>query len=404
MSARSASIGRVGLALASTLLVLGVLEVAARIARRGEGGGREENTIALYTEPDPRLGWRKRPGARATYHRREYTVDVQVNGQGLRDRERRYDAAPGVFRILALGDSFVEGYSVALEDTVSQVLERDLARPTCPVEVLNAGTSGWSTDQEYLFYKDEGARYGAQVVVLFFYYNDVLFNDRDNYFGRPKPRLVMRVTGLEVANQPVPEPRPVDRLARADPDRAGSGSALVAWIRTRLKYGAPRAYDALAGLGLWPPLGGGEPGEEMRVYKTGPTPRIDGAWAATARILEALARETAARHARLLVAYVPNRMEARDRDWELTRRAYAMDERGWDRGLPLRRLRAIGEAGGFPVLDLTPALRRADDSLLDRAYFTYDPHWTALGHRVAAAEVARSLRDRDFLPACAAPP
>ena len=400
MTTRSAVAGRIALALGSTLLVLGVLEVAARVARRRQGGGREENTIALYTEPDPRLGWRKRPGARATYRRREYTVDLQVNGQGLRDPERRYAAAPGVFRVLALGDSFVEGYTVPLEDTVGQVLERDLAGPACPVEVVNGGTSGWSTDQEYLFYIDDGARYSPQVVVLFFYYNDVLFNDRDDYFGRPKPRLVMRGTGLEVANEPVPGPRPRDWSARADQDE--TGSALVSWIRNRLKRGAPRAYDALARLGLWSPLGGSEPGEEMRVYKTGPTPRIDGAWASTARILEALARKTADHHARLLVAYVPNRMEVRDRDWELTRRAYALEERDWDRGLPLRRLRAIGEAAGLPVLDLTPALRRADASLLDRAYLTYDPHWTALGHRVAAAEVARSLRDRGWVPACAA--
>ena len=81
-------VGRLALAVGSTLLVLGVLEVAARIARRGEGGGREENTIALYTEPDPRLGWRKRPGARATYRRREYTVEMFVE---LEDRRRLAD-------------------------------------------------------------------------------------------------------------------------------------------------------------------------------------------------------------------------------------------------------------------------------------------------------------------------
>jgi len=80
-----------------------------------------------------------------------------------------------------------------------------------------------------------------------------------------------------------------------------------------------------------------------------------------------------------------------------------MDENAWDRGLPLRRLRALGETAGVPMVDLTPALRRADASLLDGAYFTYDPHWTALGHRVAAAEVAKSLRDRGWVPACAAP-
>jgi lysophospholipase L1-like esterase len=401
MSARSGTAGRVALALASTVLVLGVLEVIARVARSRQGGGREENTIALYTEHDPRLGWRKRPGARATYRRREFTEEVEINSRGLRDIERGYEAAPGVFRILLLGDSFVEGYTVDLQSTVGWRLEQMLGGGDCKAEVINGGTSGWSTDQEYLFYVDEGSRYTAKVVVLFFYYNDVLFNDRDNYFGRPKPLLVLKETGLDVANEPVPQPRPRDgNDARAD--QRQTGSALVSMLRDRLKRGAPRAYDALARLGLWPPLGGSEPGEEMRVYKTGATPRIDGAWAATARILEALARETAARGARLLVAYVPNRMEVRDRDFELTRRAYAMDERGWDRGLPLRRLRVIAEAAAIPVVDLTPALRRADASLLDGAYFTYDPHWTALGHRVAGAEVARSLRERGWLPACAA--
>lgn len=399
MTARSAALGRIALAVSSTLLGLGVLEAAARLARTRQGGGREENTIALYTEHDPRLGWRKRPGAVAAYRRREYSVEVQVNGQGLRDRPRSYEAGPGVFRVLALGDSFVEGYTVPLPETVGQVLERDLGAGGCHVEVINGGTSGWSTDQEYLFYMDEGGRYAPQVVVLFFYYNDVLFNDRDSYFGRAKPLLEPGEDGLRVANEPVPPPRP--RGGGADPPGPrDDGSALVGWIRERLKHGAPRVHDVLARAGLWPPLGGSEPGEEMRVYKTGPTPRIDGAWASTARILEALARETAGRRSRLLVAYVPSRMEVRDRDWELTRRAYAMEDRGWDRGLVLRRLRAIGEAGGFPVVDLTPALRRADARWLEEAYLTYDPHWTALGHRVAAAEVSRTLRDRLWAPAC----
>jgi len=343
VSARAGRAGRLLLLLGSIVFVTGLLEVAARVARSREGGGREENTIALYTEHDPRLGWRKRPGAHATYRRREYTVGVDINGQGLRDRDRSYQAAPGVFRVLALGDSFVEGYTVPVEQTVSRRLETLVGDPSCPVEVVNGGTSGWSTDQEYLFYKDEGWRYGAGVVVLFFYYNDVLFNDRDNYFGRPKPLLVSETgvtgsTGLKVANEPVPVPRPRDGNSNGTrADQEETGSALVGFIRTRLKHGAPGAHDALARLGFWAPLGGSEPGEEMRVYKTGPTPRIDGAWAATARILEALAREASQHQARVIVAYVPNRMEVRDRDFDLTRRAYGMADREWDRGLVLRQ-------------------------------------------------------------------
>ena len=103
----------VALAGAVVVALLATGELFARWARARRGGGREDNALARYSEFDPRLGWRKKPGAHATYRRREYTVDVDINGQGLRDPERPYAAAPGTFRMLALGDSFVEGYTVA---------------------------------------------------------------------------------------------------------------------------------------------------------------------------------------------------------------------------------------------------------------------------------------------------
>jgi hypothetical protein len=195
-----------GLALASVGVVLAGLEGVARLAERGRGGGKERDEASRYVEHDPRLGWRKKPGARVRYERREYSVEVAVNSLGLRDPERAYAAAPGAYRILALGDSFVEGYTVALDQTATQVLERSLATPSCPVEVLNAGTAAYSTDQEYLFYLDEGVRYAPQVVLLFAYYNDVLWNTGVNYFGSPKPLLVPRGDALVLSNDPVPAP------------------------------------------------------------------------------------------------------------------------------------------------------------------------------------------------------
>jgi lysophospholipase L1-like esterase len=392
--------GNVALAAATAVLVLAVLEGAARWTRASQGGGREDNPLPLYTEPDPLLGWRKRPGARATYRRREYTVEVTVNREGMRDPERREPPAPGTFRILALGDSFVEGYSVSLDSTLTQVLERDLARPGCPVEVLNGGTSGYSTDQEYLFYRDAAWRFAPRVVALFFYYNDVLFNDRDNYFGRPKPRLEPAEDGLRVANLPVPAPTPRPPAPPPPADTAPR-SALFEWAQGRLMRGAPGAYDALARVGLWPRLGGDPVGEEMRVYRKGPTPRIDGAWSRTALVLEALRRETKKRGASLVLIHVPNRFEVRDRDWALTRRAYDMDEEHWDRVRVRQRLSAVGGRLGIPVLDLTPALRAAEHGMLGGPYYIYDPHWNALGHRAAARALESFLREQGWLPPCA---
>jgi hypothetical protein len=50
--------------------------------------------------------------------------------------------------------------------------------------------SGFS---EYLFYVSEGVRYSPRVVLLFFYYNDVLYNDRDHFATDPRAWALTRI-------------------------------------------------------------------------------------------------------------------------------------------------------------------------------------------------------------------
>ena len=96
-----ALLANAGLAFASIAVVLAVLEGVARLSERSRGGGKERDEASRYIEHDPRLGWRKKPGARVLFDRREYAVEVAVNSTGLRDPERSYAAGPGTFRILA---------------------------------------------------------------------------------------------------------------------------------------------------------------------------------------------------------------------------------------------------------------------------------------------------------------
>jgi hypothetical protein len=391
------------LVLTSTLLTLLVLEAAVRVARRGEGGGKEAGEIIHYTEYDPILGWSKTPGARAVYRRREYTVEVAINRHGLRDPERGYDAPAGTARILALGDSFVEGYSVPMPQTATQVLESSLARAGCAAEVINGGTAGYSTDQELLFYETEGHRYQPRVVVLFFHYNDVVYNDRQDYFGAPKPVFQMGEGPLCVHRLPVRKPDSIAAPASPteSPDR--SGSELLEWLRERLWFGSPAAYDLLARAGLWPPMPRMETRLEMRVYERRTVDLIEDAWAKTAAILAALEEEARSGGARLLIVHVPSRLEIDDRTWRLTRRLYGWSEAGWDGTQVARRLQEIGAQAGIPVLDLTASLRRASEGWAGAPYFTYDGHWTARGHRIAADEVQRFLADHHWLEDCSAP-
>ncbi len=99
---------------------------------------------------------------------------LQINAHGLRGPDRPYEKPPGVRRVLLLGDSITEGYSVEEPYTLRSVLEALLnSRGEGRFEVINGGTAGYSTDQEYLFYVAEGVRYEPDVVVLLFCYNDL---------------------------------------------------------------------------------------------------------------------------------------------------------------------------------------------------------------------------------------
>ena len=211
--------GNALLVLASLAFGLLVLELGLRIVLTGRGGD-EDGAAQQYLEFDERLGWRKRPGAQALFRRKEYVQSIQINSLGQRDRERVYDKALGTFRILALGDSYLEGYTVPLESTTTQLLERRLSRPGCAVQVLNAGTAGYSTDQEYLFFKNEGWRYEPNVVALFFYYNDIQPTLHDDLL-RPG-KAAVRGGGRPAATEARAVAKPGS--AQATTSRSGQGA------------------------------------------------------------------------------------------------------------------------------------------------------------------------------------
>jgi hypothetical protein len=390
-----AALLNLGLVLGSVTTGLLLLEVAFRVLEAAHGRGKEDNVQASYSRHDPVLGWAMVPGAQVTYRRREFTVDVAIDAHGLRDRGRPPRPPAGVFRVLALGDSFVEAYTVDEPDGVARRVETELSSTGCPVEVINAGTHGYSTDQEYLWWRERGRALEPDLILLFFYYNDVLYNDMSNYWGSPKPLLGRSEGRVEITNAPVPPPR--EREPEPDVESPVLRSALVDWVDDRLMGGAPQLWDRLAARGLVAERGRAEPREEWRVFRTGPTPRIDGAWLRTRLVLEALASEAAADGVPVVVVYVPAAFEVDDEAWELTRYIHEMAEGEWDRTLVRQRLGRLGRDLEVPVLDLTEPLR-ADGG---KVYFTYDPHWNARGHHVAGRSLAGMLRQGSWLPSCA---
>lgn len=80
-----------------------------------------------YMTSDPILHHRLLPNRTA----RVRGVELTTNSLGLRDREIAPQRSAGVFRILMLGDSFVEGRGLTLEQTVAKQAEGMLNHAPC---------------------------------------------------------------------------------------------------------------------------------------------------------------------------------------------------------------------------------------------------------------------------------
>jgi lysophospholipase L1-like esterase len=103
----------------------------------------------------------------------QYPFHVQTNGQGLRNAEDLDEAA---FRILAVGDSFTFGPYVSNQDTwpgwLESLLRADSSLPV-PVQVLNAGVSGYTITDEAAYLRSKGLKVRPNLVILGIFLNDI---------------------------------------------------------------------------------------------------------------------------------------------------------------------------------------------------------------------------------------
>jgi acetyltransferase AlgX (SGNH hydrolase-like protein) len=393
-----AAAAHLALAAFGVAVALLLAEVALRVLARSTRGGKEQRERSRYTEYDPVLGWRKTPGAAVVYDRRDYHSEFRINSRGLRGPERPYEKPPGQGRVLALGDSFIEAFMVGDGQTVTARLEEALATRGCRAEVINGGTAAYSTDQEYLFFREEGRRYAPDVVVLFVYHNDIPFLVLDDYLGVPKPRLDFSTRPPSLVTEPVPRYAPPSAPPPPAAPPGGPTSYVLELVKDRLERTSAARYNQLARLGLWEPLRKLPMNDELRLFRVPEMGHLRPAWSAFTWTLETLSNAVAASGARLVVAYVPSRMEVSPNTWELTRARYDLDD-GFDRSAVASRIRYIAGRLSLPVLDLTAPLTR-EDGVWRPVYFPTDSHWNARGQEVAGRALSELLAGSGLLPGC----
>src|SRR5437868_8083120 len=186
------------LVLLTTLATLTVIEIVLRVVdlRILREGASERSLTYRY---DADLGWAAIPSSSSIVTTAR-TIHAQHNSLGFRDIEFEHDTRP---TIIFLGDSFVWGVDAEANERFTDLLRVRISE----YRTLNAGVSGYGTDQEYLLLQRIWSDIQPTVVVLIFCTaNDRLDNGTNiRYDGYQKPYFAPAADGkLVLRGQPVP--------------------------------------------------------------------------------------------------------------------------------------------------------------------------------------------------------
>jgi lysophospholipase L1-like esterase len=102
---------------------------------------------------------------------------VETNNLGFHDRERQ--ATNDNYRILFLGDSFVEGRQVKTDSLFTSRLEKKLTSDGQKIEVINGGVPGTGTPYQYVLWQEffQPNIKIDHLVLCFFMGNDLMDNN-----------------------------------------------------------------------------------------------------------------------------------------------------------------------------------------------------------------------------------
>jgi hypothetical protein len=94
------------------------------------------------------------------------------NSFGFTDRERMSDKPPHIFRIAVLGDSYIWGDGMPYQKIWSHKLEVKLLADYDSLEIMHWGINGWSTLDEFNFFKEHGKDFEVDLLIIGWVSND----------------------------------------------------------------------------------------------------------------------------------------------------------------------------------------------------------------------------------------
>jgi len=386
----------VGLTLGGLFMGVVIGEIGLRAAKI-EGypkiGDLVDSAPTNFHTADRNLGWKLKPGASGEWNGEGASL-VQVNSEGLRDREHTKAKPPNTLRVAVLGDSFTEAIHVPVEQTFWSKLERKLGNCEAvkgrkKVEVINFGVQGYGTAQELIMLRKKVWDYSPDIVILaFFIGNDVINNSPKLEYDRYRPFFAYDASGKLVPDMSFRNLAPIDRNERAVsfvdrmPSSIVNNSRILQVIKKvdldRKKRELSEDFTNLSAQNFQEPQ--------------------DAAWQEAWRVTEGLIvtmrNEVVQKNADFLVVTIGDPMQVRPE--AQTRKDFMTKNNLQDLFYPERRLEKLGAREGFRVLNLSQQFQGYTEKYQVCAHgfensVACGGHWNELGHRLASILINRNL-------------
>jgi hypothetical protein len=344
------------------IFVSGVLAIAVfEFGLRLVPAFRAQPTLNQF---DPLTGWSKTPSKTVTRNVAGQKIEFAINENGLRDDAGVGPTKPaGKMRVMALGDSFVLGYTVPREHCFVDLLEKRWNAEGRNVDVVNTGTEGWSTDQEAAWFSERGAAYQPDLVLIFPYENDIYWCGENHYSRFPKPRYLPDGT---LEKRVISDPGPTPVIQSSSILRLlALGVSAVKRMPQPGDFVAPGTTITLAG--EWSPLLK-QPPEFVKDCES----RADGALIA----LQAACNKIGAR---LVVIPIPSKsaIHADEREFFRTwsEGLAGLPDDAWSPDRPVDRFLELARAHKIATVDPRADLRSVADRTQAKLYFAKKVEW-----------------------------
>lgn len=351
-------------------LVCLVLEFAAlEAALRTSSGSEAGPSFQSIFLQDPQVGHRLKPGARTRYTTVEFSTDLAINAQGVRDDREIGPKAPDERRVIVLGDSLVLSVQVALADTFCKRLEGRLAAadPQHRWRVINGGVQGYGPVEDWLFFHHVVEKLQPDLVlVVAFVGNDAVeAGDKAAWIDADGPPASQSLDAAVNSARRITRASMVLQLARLRVDQ----------LRARF-----------AGPGTERPLS---------TYLADPPPEVRAGLDVTRRAFGLIAARAAELGARTAIVLMPARFQTDDGDFGRLAAIVKQAHGELVRNAATARFEEALTPLGLPLLDLQPVLAAQPDRM--GLFFQRNVHLTPRGHDVVASALFTFLLQRHLI-------